>query len=150
MLDYNSIKGLATSVRHGAIALDTSDNLLVIVAVTFGDGQEDLQATDSGVVEVSHTLAARIEDHHCARGLGRKQQRDSPIVCITPCLTTAETVKITQLNQYVIKWRRGWDSNPRYDSSPYTHFPGVRLQPLGHPSRETARPLFAPGRAPGP
>ncbi len=42
MLDYNSIKGLATSVRHGAIALDTSDNLLVIVAVTFGDGQVDL------------------------------------------------------------------------------------------------------------
>ena len=80
MLDYNSIKGLATSVRHGAIALDTSDKLLVFVAVTFGDGQEDLQATDSGVVEVSHTLAARIEDHHCARGLGRKQQRDSSVV----------------------------------------------------------------------
>ena len=30
-------------------------------------------------------------------------------------------------------WRRGRDSNPRY-GSPYTHFPGVRLQPLGHPS----------------
>ena len=31
------------------------------------------------------------------------------------------------------KWRRGRDSNPRY-GFPYTHFPGVRLQPLGHPS----------------
>src|SRR3546814_10307053 len=30
-------------------------------------------------------------------------------------------------------WRRERDSNPRY-GSPYTHFPGVRLQPLGHPS----------------
>ena len=30
-------------------------------------------------------------------------------------------------------WRRGWDSNPRY-GYPYTHFPGVRLRPLGHPS----------------
>jgi hypothetical protein len=30
-------------------------------------------------------------------------------------------------------WRRGRDSNPRY-GFPYTHFPGVRLQPLGHPS----------------
>ncbi len=28
-------------------------------------------------------------------------------------------------------WRRERDSNPRY-SSPYTHFPGVLLQPLGH------------------
>ena len=90
---------LATGVRHGAIALDTSDKLLVIVAVTFGDGHVDLQATDSGVVEVSHTLAARIEDHHCAHGLGRKQQRVSPIVCITLCLTIAKTVKIIQLNQ---------------------------------------------------
>ena len=32
------------------------------------------------------------------------------------------------------RWRRGRDSNPRDDSSPSTHFPGVRLQPLGHPS----------------
>jgi site-specific DNA recombinase len=34
----------------------------------------------------------------------------------------------------VLKWRRGRDSNPRDDSSPSTHFPGVRLRPLGHPS----------------
>ena len=32
-----------------------------------------------------------------------------------------------------LEWRRGWDSNPRY-SFPYTRFPSVRLQPLGHPS----------------
>ena len=31
------------------------------------------------------------------------------------------------------KWRREWDSNPRY-GSPYTRFPSVRLKPLGHPS----------------
>src|SRR5690606_34624221 len=29
------------------------------------------------------------------------------------------------------KWRRERDSNPR-DGSPPTHFPGVRLRPLGH------------------
>ena len=29
------------------------------------------------------------------------------------------------------KWRRERDSNPRY-SFPYTRFPGVLLQPLGH------------------
>ena len=35
------------------------------------------------------------------------------------------------------KWRRRRDSNPRY-GFPYTHFPGVRLQPLGHPSSARA------------
>ncbi len=34
-----------------------------------------------------------------------------------------------------LNWRRERDSNPRY-GFPYTHFPGVRLQPLGHPSGE--------------
>src|SRR5207302_5078475 len=33
----------------------------------------------------------------------------------------------------VLKWRREWDSNPRY-GFPYTRFPSERLQPLGHPS----------------
>ena len=33
----------------------------------------------------------------------------------------------------VLKWRRERDSNPRY-GFPYTRFPSVRLQPLGHPS----------------
>src|SRR5690348_7278883 len=41
------------------------------------------------------------------------------------------------LCQGVIKPARGWrrerDSNPRY-GFPYTRSPGVRLQPLGHPS----------------
>src|SRR5262245_56870434 len=32
----------------------------------------------------------------------------------------------------VSSWRRGRDSNPRYAFWAYTHFPGVRLQPLGH------------------
>ena len=31
----------------------------------------------------------------------------------------------------ILNWRRGRDSNPRY-SFPYTRFPSVRLQPLGH------------------
>lgn len=30
-------------------------------------------------------------------------------------------------------WRKRRDSNPRYAFT-YTHFPGVRLKPLGHPS----------------
>src|ERR1041385_1055979 len=29
------------------------------------------------------------------------------------------------------RWRRGWDSNPRYAFT-YTRFPSVRLKPLGH------------------
>jgi CheY-like chemotaxis protein len=35
------------------------------------------------------------------------------------------------------RWRREWDSNPRY-GFPYTRFPSVRLKPLGHPSRRAA------------
>ena len=31
-----------------------------------------------------------------------------------------------------MNWRRERDSNPRYGDKPYTHFPGVLLQPLGH------------------
>ena len=41
--------------------------------------------------------------------------------------------KTSNINIIKNKWRRGRDSNPRY-GFPYTHFPGVRLQPLGHPS----------------
>jgi hypothetical protein len=29
------------------------------------------------------------------------------------------------------RWRREWDSNPRY-GFPHTRFPSVRLKPLGH------------------
>ena len=32
-----------------------------------------------------------------------------------------------------LKWRREWDSNPRYACA-HTRFPSVRLKPLGHPS----------------
>src|SRR5204863_4807663 len=34
------------------------------------------------------------------------------------------------------RWRREWDSNPRY-GFPYTRFPSVRLQPLGHLSGDS-------------
>ena len=37
----------------------------------------------------------------------------------------------TILRIVMVFWRRGRDSNPRYGLT-YTHFPGVRLQPLGH------------------
>ena len=35
-----------------------------------------------------------------------------------------------QTEALLFRWRRGRDSNPRYVA--YTHFPGVRLRPLGH------------------
>src|SRR5207237_4435598 len=37
-----------------------------------------------------------------------------------------------------VGWRRERDSNPRY-GCPYTRSPGVRLQPLGHPSMPVFR-----------
>lgn len=45
-------------------------------------------------------------------------------------------------------WRRERDSNPRYRFR-YTHFPGVRLQPLGHPSRTDRGPTRALGAGGG-
>jgi hypothetical protein len=35
------------------------------------------------------------------------------------------------LSLFNYKWRREWDSNPRY-GFPHTRFPSVRLKPLGH------------------
>ena len=58
---------LPVRVRHGAVALDIADDLPVIVAVTFGEGQADLQT--AGVVDDSHPPAVQIEDHRCTRGL---------------------------------------------------------------------------------
>ena len=44
---------------------------------------------------------------------------------------------------YAEKWRTGRDSNPR-DGSPPTHFPGVRLRPLGHLSVERGLAVTCP------
>ena len=33
-----------------------------------------------------------------------------------------------------LRWRRGWDSNPRYTFTVYNGLANRRLQPLGHPS----------------
>jgi hypothetical protein len=41
-------------------------------------------------------------------------------------------------------WRRERDSNPRY-GCPYTRFPSVRLQPLGHPSGTRVCAHYSPG-----
>jgi hypothetical protein len=42
------------------------------------------------------------------------------------------------------RWRREWDSNPRY-GLPYTRFPSERLQPLGHPSGHERNIATGPG-----
>lgn len=45
-----------------------------------------------------------------------------------------------------VRWRTGWDSNPRYAFT-HTRVPGVRLKPLGHLSRGNAGKTTAVGRA---
>src|SRR5438128_5579985 len=40
------------------------------------------------------------------------------------------------------KWRRGWDSNPRY-GSPYARFRGEYFQPLSHLSAVVASTIVA-------
>jgi len=63
-------------VRHGPFALDIADDLQVIVAVTFGDGQADFHAArgpdDSGI------LVVRQADCRCLRGAGGAD-RESPL-----------------------------------------------------------------------
>src|ERR1700743_150022 len=54
-----------------------------------------------------------------------------------PTLTSLQTaalqpIKIAKLSE--TSWRRGWESNPRTRLG-VTHFPGVRLRPLGHLSK---------------
>ena len=63
-------------------------------------------------------------------------------------LTAAAGVKPTTpgVRSSVLKWRREWDSNPRYAFT-YTRFPSVRLKPLGHLSR--SRPLNSSPPCPG-
>ena len=70
------------------------------------------------------------ETHPWARS---KNAKKAFVECITACLTIAKTGKISQLNQYVINWRRGWDSNPRY-SREYNGFRDRPVRPLRHPS----------------
>ena len=43
----------------------------------------------------------------------------------------ARPAGLTDTSRWLRNWRRERDSNPR-DGSPSTHFPGVRLRPLGH------------------
>jgi hypothetical protein len=74
--------------------------------------------------------------------------------------TSAETAgfegyQISWRTDPATSWRRERDSNPRY-GFPYTHFPGVRLQPLGHlsstraatsnPAAGFCKPLSGPAR----
>ncbi len=50
-----------------------------------------------------------------------------------------------------LKWRRGWDSNPRKDFTSLNGLANRRLQPLGHPSTRnypnpgTSRPVLRGG-----
>jgi hypothetical protein len=51
----------------------------------------------------------------------------------TPSLGPTRGASRTEKYHLLRRWRREWDSNPRY-GFPYTRFPSVRLKPLGHPS----------------
>lgn len=52
-------------------------------------------------------------------------------MCTTRAAKPFEVKDVIENAGYFGTWRTGRDSNPRY-GFPYTHFPGVRLQPLGH------------------
>ncbi len=72
-------------------------------------------------------LAQRVEvaDRE-VRIVGSKNELLRALATSNGVQSAANSVRI-----YIPGWRRGRDSNPR-DGSPPTHFPGVRLRPLGH------------------
>ena len=82
-------------------------------------------------------------DHHCLEKIRvRKIARFGGLFeCFAP---ENRTVK-----RPLKGWRRERDSNPRY-GFPYTRFPSVRLQPLGHLSSATCDAFTRPRRRPIP
>jgi hypothetical protein len=84
----------------------------------FNDQSKLGHAVRSERIRITRRGKAR---RHSATSLGRE-------AVIRPAASPIHT-SYQKLNS----WRRGRDSNPRY-GFPYTHFPGVRLRPLGHPS----------------
>lgn len=64
-------------------------------------------------------------------------------IAVANCAEDGAATPLPPVRRYVRRWRTGRDSNPRY-GFPYTHFPGVRLQPLGHLSGAL---LMTSGRA---
>jgi hypothetical protein len=66
--------------------------------------------------------------------IGTRPLRDA----LHPAETDLETDNHRSRGSHIVRawvtearWRRGWDSNPRY-GFPYTRFPSERLKPLGH------------------
>ena len=64
----------------------------------------------------------------------------SPSVIISLSLSLPPASALSSYSPFTAPLRRKGDSNPRY-SFPYTHFPGVRLKPLGHLS-SIARTMY--------
>lgn len=65
---------------------------------------------------------------HLACGLGQDRHH------CRPARVPSEKNKTDANRRLFCFWRRERDSNPRY-GFPYTRFPGVHLQPLGHLSK---------------
>src|SRR5204862_5949723 len=81
----------------------------------------------------AHRAVRGVAAHASLRARGRARVRDRrPRLDQLVALIGAFAPVVIGLSGW---WRRGRDSNPRYTFWAYTHFPGVRLQPLGHLSR---------------
>jgi hypothetical protein len=73
----------------------------------------------------------------CTRHILCLALRATSLLKSASCRFVEPTISISRVRfppepQYIFKWRRERDSNPRSGYKPLTHFPGVLLQPLGH------------------
>src|ERR1700704_6140052 len=74
--------------------------------------------------------APRLSESGLCRGCTRSHRRKAPQIAGD---FESRALRRKLVRNQILTWRRERDSNPRY-GFPYTRSPGVRLQPLGHPS----------------
>ena len=111
---------------------------------------------DVSALCVQHVGTPRGDSLHVYAGIrhidARRRVSGTSIACALGSQSVAERSLASQtkhaferqrrLKACVVS-RRGWDSNPRY-GSPYTHFPGVPVQPLLHLSGDGPRDNAGP------
>ena len=102
-------------------------------------GKYGLTLTDNGEISAPYETVPNPQSHEVWR-ISTRRDRNQPAARLPQSRALRENPAILRVlsvnpggGEYWSqgKWRREWDSNPRY-GFPHTRFPSVRLKPLGH------------------
>lgn len=122
-------------------------------------GKYGLTLTDNGEISAPYETVPNPQSHEVWR-ISTRRDRNQPAARLPQSRALRENPAILRVlsvnpggGEYWSqgKWRREWDSNPRY-GFPHTRFPSVRLKPLGHlsgPLLIGGAPIFARVRSYG-